>query len=76
MRTCHGARSFVLAPSRAVTVKTQRLHGRRAYLSVDGNPVFDMQNDDMLVVRRSRECALMVHMGLKSFYDIAYEKLI
>lgn len=71
-----GARSFVLAPSRAVTVKTQRLHGRRAYLSVDGNPVFDMQNDDMLVVRRSRECALMVNMGLKSFYDIAYEKLI
>ena len=43
---------------------------------MDGNPVFDMQNDDMLVVRRSRECALMVNMGLKSFYDIAYEKLI
>ena len=70
-----GARSFVLDPVRTVSVKTEKLHGRRAYLSVDGNPVYDLVNDDVVTVRRSAMYTAMVNMGLKSFYDVAYEKL-
>lgn len=70
-----GSRSFVLDPVRTVSVKTEKLHGRRAYLSVDGNPVYDLANDDIVTVRRSAMYTAMVNMGCKSFYDIAYEKL-
>lgn len=70
-----GSRSFVLDPAREICVKTEKLHGRRAYLSVDGNGVFDLANNDVVRVRRSRRYTAMVDMGLRSFYDIAYEKL-
>lgn len=70
-----GARSFVLDPERRIRVRTEKLHGRRAYLSVDGNSVFDLANGDILVAERSEHCTLMVDMGLKSFYELAYEKL-
>ena len=70
-----GARSFVLDPVRTISVKTETLHGRRAYLSVDGNPVYDLANDDVVTVKRSARYTEMVNMGRKSFYDIAYEKL-
>ena len=70
-----GARSFVIDPSRHISIKTEKLHGRRAYLSVDGNWTMDLQNEDILNVKRSEQCTLMANMGLKSFYEIAYEKL-
>ena len=69
------ARSFVLGPGRRISVKAEKLHSRRAYLSVEGNPVFDLANGDMLVAERSEHRTLMVDMGLKSFYELAYEKL-
>lgn len=71
-----GARSFVIGPSRHISIKTQKLHGRKAYLSVDGNWVQDLQNEDILEISRSSLCTKMMDMGLKSFYEIAYEKLI
>lgn len=70
-----GARSFVLDPGRTVDVKTEKLHGRRAYLSVDGNAVFDLANNDVVSVKRSEHYTDMVDMGLRSFYDIAFNKL-
>ena len=70
-----GARSFVLSPERTVTVATEKLHGRRAYLSVDGNPVLDLANGDVIKVSQSRHRTLMVDLGLKSFFEMAYEKL-
>ena len=69
------ARSFVLGPGRRISVKTEKLHGRKAYLSVDGNPVLDLSNGDMLLAERSEHCTLMVDMGRKSFYELAFEKL-
>ena len=69
------ARSFVLGPGRRISVKAEKLHGRRAYLSVDGNSVIDLVNGDMLVAEKSEHSTLMVDMGLKSFYELAYEKL-
>ena len=69
------AKSFVLGPERTILVRTQKLHGRRAYMSVDGNSVADLENGDQIRVRRSSHCTLMADLGLKSFYEIAYEKL-
>ncbi len=70
-----GARSFVLDPQRTVTVQAEKLHGRRAYLSVDGYSVADLQNGDLVSVCRSRHQILMADPGRRSFYEIAYEKL-
>ncbi len=69
------AKTFVLGPDRTILVRTQKLHGRRAYMSVDGNSVADLENGDQIRVRRSSHCTLMADLGLKSFYEIAYEKL-
>lgn len=70
-----GARSFVLDPGRKITVQAEKLHGRKAYLSVDGNWAMDLENEDVMVVKRSANYTLMANLGLKSFYEIAYEKL-
>lgn len=69
------ARSYVLGASHDVSVLAEKLHGRRAYISVDGNSVMDLTNGDLLRVRRSERCILMADMGLKSFFDLAFEKL-
>ena len=70
-----GSRSFVLDSQRIITVKAEKLHGRRGYLSVDGNSVVDLANGDQIVVKKSEHYTKMANMGLKSFYEIAYEKL-
>lgn len=70
------SRSFVLDPQRTVVVKTEKLHGRRAYLSVDGTSVADLCNGDELIVKKSCHQTLMVDMDLKSFYEMAFEKLL
>lgn len=70
-----GARSFVISPSRHIGIVTRKLHGRKAYLSVDGNWVQDLQNEDVLEIKRSAQYTKMVDLGQKSFYEIAYEKL-
>lgn len=70
-----GLRPFVLGPDREVSIRMEKLHGRRAYLSLDGNSVLDLANEDIVLVKRSRNCTLMVDAGLRSFYEITYEKL-
>ena len=71
-----GSRSFVLDPQRTVVVRAEKLHGRRAYLSVDGASVADLENGDEIIVKKSQHDTLMADIGLKSFYEIAFEKLI
>ena len=71
-----GARSYVLDPQHRVFVMTEKLHGRRAYLSVDGNTGVDLANGDILEVTCSEHCTLMVDLGLRSFFEIAFEKLV
>ena len=70
-----GSRSIVLGPDSEVSVSMEKLHGRRAYLSLDGNSVLDLENEDTVLVKRSENHTLMVDMGLRSFYEIIYEKL-
>lgn len=70
-----GSRSFVIDPGRTVSVSTQKQHGRRAYLSVDGNAVLDLENGDIVSVYRSHRQVLMADMGQRSFFEIAFTKL-
>lgn len=70
-----GSRSFVLSPENVITVEMEKQHDRRAYLSVDGTSVLDLAGDDKLIVRRSESYTHMADLGLRNFYDIAFEKL-
>ena len=69
------SRSFVLSPENIITVEMEKQHDRRAYLSVDGCSVTDLCGGDRLVVRRSESYTHMADLGLRNFYDIAFEKL-
>ena len=69
------SRSFVLSPDNVITVEMEKQHDRRAYLSVDGYSVADLCGGDRLVVRRSESYTHMADLGLRNFYDIAFEKL-
>ncbi len=70
-----GFRPYVLAPYREITVIPGNLYGKSAYISLDGIFAANLENDDKIVVRRSKYQTQMVDFGLKSFYDIAREKL-
>ena len=69
------SRSFVLSPDNVITVEMEKQHDRRAYLSVDGYSVMDLSGGDRLVVSRSESYTHMADLGLRNFYDIAFEKL-
>lgn len=70
------ARSFVLTSERVVTVCPQDLGpDKRCILSVDGRGMTDLQTGDRVVVKKSGYKLLMAHLGLKSFYETAFEKL-
>ena len=69
------SRSFVLSPESLIEVDMDKQHGRRAYLSVDGNWVMDLAGGDRLLVRRSDSYTWMADLGLRNFYELAFEKL-
>ena len=69
------SRSFVLSPNNVITVEMEKQHDRRAYLSVDGTSVMDLSGGDRLVVTRSESYTHMADLGLRNFYDIAFDKL-
>ena len=69
------SRSVVLAPTNTITVEMEKQHDRKAYLSVDGCSVTDLCGGDRLIVRRSATYTMMVDLGLRNFYAIAFEKL-
>ncbi|MBO6040039.1 MAG: NAD(+)/NADH kinase, partial [Oscillospiraceae bacterium] len=70
-----GARTFVLDSRRRVTVRAEKVHGRRAYLSVDGYSVADLVNGDIVNICRSEHKILMIDPGLRSFFENTYQKL-
>lgn len=71
-----GAKSFVLSPQHNVTVGAEKIHDRRAYVSVDGSDGFELANNDIAVIRQSEKTANLIHLGQKSFYDLTFEKLL
>ena len=70
-----GSRSFVLGPESVITIEMEKLHTRRAYLAVDGNNLLDLVSGDTVVVKRSESCTWMADLGLRNFYELAFEKL-
>lgn len=69
------AKPFVIGAQKIISITTEKLHTRRAYLSVDGNSVLDLSNGDRMIIRRSRNKTLMARVLDKSFFETAYEKL-
>lgn len=70
-----GSRSFVLSPESIISVSMEKQPGRRAYLSIDGRNELDLHDGDTLTVKRSGNYMHMADVGLRSFYEMAYEKL-
>ena len=71
------ARSFVLTPEREVCVIPEDLYdGKRCVVSVDGRGLVDLKNNDRVIVKRSANKLLIAHLGTKSFYETAFEKLV
>ena len=70
------ARSFVLGPERVVTILPEDVsEGRRCVLSVDGRGLTDLYDGDEVTVTKSRHRLLVAHLGTRSFYETAFEKL-
>lgn len=69
------ARSFVLSPERVVTVLPRELEGRRCILSCDGREMTELMEGDRVIVRRSEHRLYFADLGLRSFYETAFEKL-
>lgn len=69
------ARSFVLAPERAVTVTPIHRDNRRVFLSVDGSPAVELDSGDEVCVRRSENKIVLADVAGRSFYDTALGKL-
>lgn len=67
------ARSCVLAPDKVISVELSRVRGK-AMLSVDGVDI-DLQDGDIVRVKKSGHQTMFAHVGSKSFYDIVFEKL-
>lgn len=71
-----GAKNFVLSSERTITIKTEKIHDRRAFLSVDGDDGVEIKNEDIVVVQKSEKFANLIHLGMKSFYDLTFDKLL
>ena len=68
------AKSFVLAPERTVTVKVNLVSSKKGYLSVDGGS-FDLEDQDEIIVTRSKHTTRIVKASERNFYQILNEKL-
>lgn len=69
------ARSFVLAPERAISVTPGGLDTRSAYCTVDGNEPVSLEPGDIVHVTRSACQAKLVKISERSFYGKLYSKL-
>lgn len=70
-----GAKSFVFSSEHKITLKAERLHDRRAYVSVDGADGIELSNGDTVIVRRSDKLTNLIYLGERSFYDSTFDKL-
>jgi len=68
------AKSFVLAPDRAVAVRVILAGGRAGFLSVDGGS-FSLEDLDEIIVTQSKHVCRLVKASERSFYQILNEKL-
>lgn len=68
-------KSFVLLPSRIVTIEPERIHDRRAVLVADGGEGVPLIKGDCVRITKSKHTVLLAETGARSFYDNAFDKL-
>lgn len=68
-------KSFVLSPNRVVTIEPERIHDRPAVLVADGGDGLPLVRGDRVRVRKSACTTLLADPGVRSFYEIAFDKL-
>lgn len=68
-------KSFVLSPNRVVTIEPERIHDRPAVLVADGGDGIPLVRGDRVRVRKSACTTLLADPGVRSFYEIAFDKL-
>lgn len=68
-------KSFVLSPNRVVTIEPERIHDRPAILVADGGDGIPLVRGDRVRVRKSACTTLLADPGVRSFYEIAFDKL-
>ncbi len=71
-----GSKNFVLNPERTISVKAEKIHDRKAFVSVDGADGVEIHNEDVIIVRQSQKSMNLINMGTKSFYDSTFDKLL
>jgi len=69
------AKSFVLGPTRRVSVEIGYQKRNPAYMSVDGGRHIDIQSGDIINVHKSNKYARLVRLAKRSFYKKVSEKL-
>ncbi len=71
-----GSKNFVLSPERTITVKAEKIHDRRAFVSVDGADGIEIHNEDVIIVKQSQKSMNLINMETKCFYDSTFDKLL
>ena len=70
------AKSIVVAPERAVTVKVGKVGRHNAFLSVDGGRAFRLNVGDEITVKSARKVTKLVRLKDISFFEILNKKFI
>lgn len=68
-------KSFVLLPSRVVTIEPERIHDRPSVLIADGGEGVPLVRGDVIRIWKSEHSILLAETGARSFYESAFEKL-
>lgn len=68
-------KSFVLLPSRVVTIEPERIHDRPAVLVTDGGEGVPLIKGDCVRISKSQHTVILAETGARSFYENAFDKL-
>lgn len=69
------ARSFVLTTQKQIKVIVERLHDRRAYISVDGRSPMELMNGDCIRIRKSDRYFHILERDSFSYFENISNKL-
>lgn len=69
------ARSYVFSDSDEVKLEVRKEHNRRAYISSDGNNISDINNNDILIISKSKHSTVLLDSDHLSFFRKISEKL-
>lgn len=69
------ARSFVLTTHNKIKISVERLHDRRAYISVDGGEDMELANGDCIRIKKSDSYFHMIERNSFSYFENISNKL-